>query len=134
MEVGSATGTVGRVSQLCSVQSSPYGPMLGKFLTIISSNMLFRHFLFSSFPGTPVIHMLMCLMVAKSSLRLSHFPSFFFLHSLPQRLFQPFCLPAHLSILLSVSHLLLSPSSVVFILAIVWFISVYLFFHSSRSL
>ena len=59
---------------------------------------------------------------------LNSFFSFFFLYSAPQQLFPLFYLPAHLSIIL-----LLIPSSVFFISFIVLFISVCLFFGSSRS-
>ena len=46
-------------------------PILGKFSTIISSNIFSVPFLFSSSSGTPVIQMLVCLMLSQRSLRLS---------------------------------------------------------------
>ena len=75
-------------------------PMLGKFSTIMSSNIFSDPFFFSS-SGTPTIQMLVHLVLSQRSLRLSSilFIHFFF-YSAPQQLFPPFCLPAHLFVLL----------------------------------
>ena len=48
---------------------------LGKFLTIISSNIFSDPFFFSSSSGTPLIRMLVCLLLSQRSLRLSSFLS-----------------------------------------------------------
>ena len=53
-------------------------PMLGKFSTIISSNIFSVPFFFSSSSGTPLILMLVCLMLSQRSLRLSSILFFFF--------------------------------------------------------
>ena len=53
-------------------------PMLGKFSTIISSNVFSGPFCLSSPSGTPIMQMLLCLMLSQRSLRLF---SFFFFHS-----------------------------------------------------
>ena len=50
-------------------------PMLGKFSTIVSSNIFSDPFSLSSPSGTPIMRMLVHLMLSQSSLRLS---SFFF--------------------------------------------------------
>ena len=52
-----------------------YFPMLGKFSTIISSNIFSGPFSLSSPSGTPIMRMLVHLMLSQRSLRLS---SFFF--------------------------------------------------------
>ena len=75
-------------------------PMLGKFLTIISSNIFSDPFFFSSSSGPPIIQMLMQLMLSQRSLRLSPIPFIFFLYSSPRQLFPSFCLPALLFVLL----------------------------------
>ena len=56
-------------------------PMLGKFLTIISSNIFSFPFFFSSSSGTLIIQMLVHLMLSQMSLRLSSvlFILFFFI-------------------------------------------------------
>ena len=109
-------------------------PMLGKFSTIISSNIFSDPFFFSSSSGTPIIQMLVCLVLSQRSLR--SFSIFFILFSL-------LCSSAVISTILSSSSLihsfasvilLLIPSSVFFISVIVLFFSVCLFFSSSRSL
>ena len=46
-------------------------PILGKFSTIISSNVFSVHFFFSSSSETPIIQMLVPLMLSQRSLRLS---------------------------------------------------------------
>ena len=57
-------------------------PMLGKFSTIISSNIFSDHIFFSSSSGTPIIRMLVHLMFSQWSLRLSLILFiFFFLYS-----------------------------------------------------
>ena len=48
-------------------------PMLGKFLTIISSNIFSSPFSLSSPSGTPIMRMLVHLMLSQRSLRLSSF-------------------------------------------------------------
>ena len=48
-------------------------PILGKFLTIISSNIFSYPFYLSSSSGTSIIQMLMCLILLQLSLRLSSF-------------------------------------------------------------
>ena len=58
-------------------------PMLGKFSTIISSNIFSVPFFFSSFSGTPIIQMLVHLMLSQRSLRLSSILLFLFLYSAP---------------------------------------------------
>ena len=66
-------------------------PILGKFSTIVSSNIFSWSFFLSSSSGTPVIRMLGCLISSWRSLRLSSFPliSFSFFSSLIH-LFIPF--------------------------------------------
>ena len=106
--------------------------MLGKFFTIISSNIFSDPFSFSS-SGTHIIQMLVCLMLSQRSLRLCSilfilFSLFYFTAVISTILFL-----AHLSILLSVI-LLLIPPSVFLISVIVMFIVACLFFSVSRSL
>ena len=72
-------------------------PMLVRFSTIISSTIFSDPFFFSSSSGTPIIRMLVHLVLSQRNLQ---FFSFFFLYSAPWQLFLPFCLPAHLFILL----------------------------------
>ena len=72
-------------------------PMLGKFSTIITSNIFSDPFFFSSSSGTPIIRMLVCLMLSQ---RLSTILLFFFLYSALWQLFPVFYLPGHLSVLL----------------------------------
>ena len=109
-------------------------PILGKFLTIVSSNIFSDPFFFCSSSGTSVIRMLVHLVLSQRSLR--WFSILFILFSL-------FCSSAVIYTILSSSSLicssasvilLLIPSSVFFISVIVLFISVCLFFSSSRSL
>ena len=57
-------------------------PILGKFFTIISSNIFQCPFLLISFSGMPMIWMLECLALSQRSLRLSSFLfNFSFFHS-----------------------------------------------------
>ena len=109
-------------------------PILGKFSTIISSNVFSKVLFFSSLSGTPIIQMLVHLLLSHGSLRLS---SILFI------LFSLFCSLAVISTILSSNSLIHSsasvillfiPSSVFFISVIVLFITVCLFFSSSRSL
>ena len=79
--------------------------MLGKFSTIISSKFFSYPFFFSSSSGTPIIWMLVHLILSQRSLRLS--------------CFRYSAIYSYLSILISV---------------ILLFVSVCLFFNSSRSL
>jgi len=88
-------------------------PILGKFSTIISSNIFSCPFFMSS-SGTPMIQMLGHLTLSQISLRLSSFLLFFFLFSSLLHLFLPLYLPPHLSSLLPVI-LLLVPSRVLLI-------------------
>ena len=74
-------------------------PILGKFSTIISSNIFSWPFFLSS-SVTPMIRMLGCLTLSQRSLRLSSFLLFFFLFSSLLHLFLPLYLPPHLSSLL----------------------------------
>ena len=99
-------------------------PMLGKFSTIISSNIFSDPFFFSSSSGTPIIQMLVHLVLSQRSLRLS---SILFI------LFSLFCSLAVIYTILFSSSLirfsasvilLLIPCSVLFISVIVLFISV----------
>ena len=87
-------------------------PILGKFWTIISSNIFSCSFLLPSSSGTPMILMLVCLTLCQSSLRLSSF--LFILFSALLYLFPPFYLPAHLSFILP----LLLISSRVFLISV----------------
>ena len=108
-------------------------PMLGKFLTILSSNIFSDRFSFSSF-GTPIIWMLVHYIFSQRSLRLSSI--LFILFSL----FYPLTV---ISTILSSSSLIHSSSSVILLLipsrvflisVIVLFTTVCLFFISSWSL
>ena len=101
-------------------------PMLGKFLTIISSNVFSDPFYFSSFV-TPIIRMLVLLMLSQRSLRLSSILFILFFFFL-------FCSVAVISTILSSSSLicssaliilLLIPSSVFFTSVIVLFITAF---------
>ena len=107
--------------------------MLGKISTVISSKIFSYPFFFSS-SGTPIILMLVCLILSQRSLRLS---SVLFI------LFTLFCSSKVISTILSSSSLirsstsdilLLIPARVFLISVIVLFVSVCLFFNSSRSL
>ena len=69
-------------------------PMLGKFSTLISSNIFSDPFFFSSSSGTPIIQMLVYLVLSQMSLRLS---SIIFI------LFSLFCCSAVFSTILSSS-------------------------------
>ena len=107
--------------------------MLGKFSTIISSKIFSYPFFFSSSSGTPIIQMLVHLTLPQRSLKLS---SVLFI------LFTLFCSSEVISTILSSSSLihssasdilLLIPSRVFLISVTVLFVSVCLFFNSSRS-
>ena len=107
-------------------------PVLGKFSTIISSNIFSDPFFFS-YSGTPIIRMLVCLVLSQRSLRLS---SILFI------LFTLFCFLAVISTILSSSSLIRSSASVTLLLipSSVFFhlsyciVHLCLFFISSRSL
>ena len=106
-----------------------YFPLLGKFSTIISSN-IFSYLFFSS-PGTPLIQMLVCLMLSQRSVRLFSFIFIlFFQYSTMLQLFSTLNLPAYLSvlILIPVAYFLN------FISVSMMFIVDFLFFISSRFL
>ena len=104
--------------------------MLGEFSSIISSKIFSEPFFFSS-SRTPKIQMLVRLILSQRSLRLS---SGLFI------LFTLFCFSEAISTILSSSSLicpvsdilLLIPSRVFLISVIVLFVSVCLFFNSSR--
>ena len=82
-------------------------PLLGKFLTIISSNIFPDPFFFSSSSGTPIIQMLVCLMLSQRSLRV---PSILFI------LFSLLCALEVISTILSSSSLIRSSASVILLL------------------
>ena len=100
---------------------------LGKFPSIISSNIFSGPFSLSSPSGTLIMRMLMCLMLSQRSLRLSSLFSFFF---------SIFCFAAIISTILSSRPLTHFSASVILLLipSSVLFIFVCLFFSSSRSL
>ena len=75
-------------------------PILGKFSTMISSKFFSYPFFFSSSSVTPIIQILVHLIWSQRSLRLSSVLFIFLLYSALQKLFPPFCLPAHWFILL----------------------------------
>ena len=101
--------------------------MLGKFQTIISLKIFSYPLFFSSSSGNPIIQMLVHLILFQRSLRL--FSVVFILFTLAlQKLFPPFCLPAHWFVLLLIF------SRVFLISVIVLFVSVCLLFNSYRSL
>ena len=81
-----------------------YFPMLGKFLSIISSNIFSDPFFFSSSSGTPIIQMLVHLMLSQRFLSLS---SILFI------LFSLFCSLAVISTILSFRPLISSSASVI---------------------
>ena len=73
-------------------------PMLGKFLTRISSSIFSDPFFWSSSSGTTITRMLVHLILSQRSLRLSSFFLFFFiLSSALLQLFPAFYLPVHLA-------------------------------------
>ena len=67
---------------------------VGTFSTVISSKIFSYAFFFSS-SGIPIIQMLVLLILSHRSLRLSSVLFIFLLYSALQKLFPPFCLPAH---------------------------------------
>ena len=91
-------------------------PILGKFSTIISSNIFSWSFFLSSSSGTPMIQMLRRLILSWRSLRLS---SFLLIH------FSFFLSDSFISTVLSFTSLILSSASVIllFIASRVFFIS-----------
>ena len=108
--------------------------MLGKFSTIISSKIFSYPFFLSSSSGTPIIRLLVHLILSQWSLKLA---SVLFI------LFTLLCSSEVISTILSSSSLicssasdilLLIPPRVFLISVIVLFVSVCLFFNSSRSL
>ena len=117
-------------NSLCFLDLTISFLMLGKFFTIISSNIFSDPFSFCS-SGTHIIQMLVCLMLSQRSLRLCSI--LFILFSLFTAVISTILFLAHLSIRLSVI-LLLIPPSVFLISVIVVFIIAYLFFSVSRSL
>ena len=106
--------------------------MLGKFSTIISSKIFSYSLIFYSPSGAPIIQMLVHLVLSQIALRLC---LVLFI------LFTLFCSTAVISTILSSSSLiqssasdmlLLIPSRVFLISVIVLFVSVHLFFNSSK--
>ena len=106
--------------------------MLGKFSTIISSKFSSYPFFFSSSSGTPIIQMLVHLILSQRSLRLSLVLFIPLLYSAFQKLFPSFYLPAQWFILLL--QIFCYWFLLFLISVIVLFVSVSLFFNSSRSL
>ena len=82
-------------------------PILGKFSTVISSNIFSVPFFISSSSGTPIIQMSVCLMLSQMSLRLS---SIFF------HLFSLFCSAVVISTIFSSRSLIHSSASVILLL------------------
>ena len=106
--------------------------MLGKFSTLISSKIFsYPFFLFFWDPHNSNYGMFD--MVSEVFQTIHNFLNSFLLYSTLHKLFPPFYLPALLSISDS-DILVLIPSRVVLISVIVLFVSVCLFFNSSRSL
>ena len=81
--------------------------MLGKFSTTISSKIFSVPFFFSSFSGTPIAQILVCLILPQWCLRLS---------SIPFIPFPLFCSSAVISTILSSSSLIRSSASVILLL------------------
>ena len=75
-------------------------PTLGKFSTIISSNIFSGPFSLSSPSGTPIMRMLLHLMLPQKSLRLSSFLFILFSLFCSTAVIPLLCLPGHLSVLL----------------------------------
>ena len=82
-------------------------PMLGKFSTIVSSNIFSDPFFFTSYSGTSRIRMLVRLMLSQRSLRLT---SILFI------LFSLFCSAVVISTILSSRSLIRSSASVILLL------------------
>ena len=106
--------------------------MLRKFSTIIFSKNFSYPFFFSSSSGTHILQILMCLILFQRSLKL--FSVLFILFTL-------FCFSAAMSTILSSSSLICSSASEILLLissrvflnsVTVLFVSLCLFFHSSR--
>jgi len=74
--------------------------MLGKFSAIIFSKIFSHPFFFSSSSETPIIRMLVNWYYPRGLWDSPQFFSFFLLYSALQKLFPPFYLPTHWSILL----------------------------------
>ena len=75
-------------------------PMLGKFLTVISSNIFPGPFSLSSLSGTSIMRILLCLMLFQRSLNLFSFLKFLFLSPALIGRFPLFYLPDNLCVLL----------------------------------
>ena len=91
-------------------------PMLGKFSSIISSNIFLGPLFLSCPSGNPIMQMLVCIMLSQRSLRLS---SFLFV------LFSLFCYAAVNSTIQSSRSLIHSSASVI----LLWFLLVYFSFQ-----
>ena len=100
-------------------------PMLGKFSTIISSNIFSGPFFLSSPSGTPIMRISVRLMLSQKSLQLS---SFLFI------LFSLFCSVAMISTILSSSSLIRSSASVLLLLIPLVYFSFQLLYCSSLFL
>ena len=108
--------------------------MLGNFSTIISSKIfVFTFFLFSSF-GNPVTQMLVHLILSQTSLRLSSVLFILLTLFFSSKVISTILSSSSLIYSYASDILLLIPSRVFLILVIVLFVSVCLFFNSSRSL
>jgi len=105
-----------------------YFPILGRFSSIISSNIFLYPFILSSSSGTPITWMLVCLMLSQWSLRLSSL--FFILFYLFYSASLIFTILSSISLTHSSASviLLLVPATVFFISVVVLFINDYLFF------
>ena len=84
----------------CWTQMALSYPMLGKFLTIVSSNIFSYPGFFSSSSKSPIIKILLSIMLSQGYLRLPHVFTFCFLYSALLKICPPFYLPAHLFSLL----------------------------------
>ena len=98
-------------------------PMLGKFSTVISSDIFSGPLSFSSC-GTPIMWMLVCLMLSQRSLRLACHHFFFSIFFFAAR-FPPFYPQHHLSVLRQLFC---------YWILLVYYSSLCLFLSSSRSL
>ena len=99
-------------------------PMLGKFSTVISSDIFSGPLSFSSC-GTPIMWMLVCLMLSQRSLRLACHHFFFFSIFFFAARFPPFYPQHHLSVLRQLFC---------YWILLVYYSSLCLFLSSSRSL
>ena len=108
--------------------------VLGKFSTMISSKIFSYPFFFSSSSGTPMIQMWVHLILSQRSLRLSSVLFILFTLVYSSEVISTILSSSSLLHSSASDILLLIPSRVFLILVIVLFVSVCLFFNSSRSL